>query len=293
MSDRAGLRTGGQQVADALCRQGVDTVFCVPGESFLDVLNALHGLQDRIRLVSCRHEGGAAFMAEAQGKLTRRPGVCMVTRGPGASNAAIGVHTAFQDATPMVLLIGQVGREHMERGAFQEVDYRRMFGPLCKWVAQIDDVARIDEFIDRAFAVALAGQPGPVVLALPEDMLTDSSFPIAASARGKPAPPRPHPAPEEMRRLQALLATAARPLLWLGGSLWSDVGLQDIARFAADQALPVACSFRRQDLFDNDSAHYVGETGLGMRDSLAQAIERADLLLVVGARLSEVATRGY
>lgn len=293
MNDKARLQTGGQQVVEALRRHGTDTVFCVPGESFLDVLNALHAVQDHMRLVNCRHEGGAAFMAEAHGKLTGRPGVCMVTRGPGASNAAIGLHTAFQDATPMILLIGQVSREHLERGAFQEIDYRRMFGPLCKWVAQIDDVSRIDEFIDRAFSVAISGQPGPVVLALPEDMLTDSSFPLAPSDHARAPRPMPHAAPVEMQHLRDMLAVARRPLLWLGGSGWSDAGLRDMTAFAAAQLLPVVCSFRRQDLFDNDDPHYVGETGLGMRASLGQAIEEADLLLVVGARLSDVATKGY
>ena len=293
MSEVARLRTGGQQVVDALRRNGTDTVFCVPGESFLDVLNALQAVQDEVRLVPCRHEGGAAFMAEAHGKLTGSPGVCMVTRGPGATNASIGVHTAFHDATPMILLIGQVSRDQMERGAFQEIDYRRMFGPMAKWVAQVDDVSRVDEFIDRAFSVALCGQPGPVVLALPEDMLTDSSFPVQAPLHGVAPMARPHAAPEEMQRLLGLLASAQRPLLWLGGSGWSDEGLAGIAQFVRRQHLPVACGFRRQDLYDNGDDHYIGETGLGMRPSLAAAIERADLLLTVGARLGDVGTTGY
>ncbi|MFZ3118798.1 MAG: thiamine pyrophosphate-binding protein, partial [Variovorax sp.] len=208
------LRTGGQLVVDALLAQGTDTVFCVPGESYLDVLNALYAQQEAIRVVVCRHEGAAAFMAEAHGKLTGRPGLCMVTRGPGATNASIGVHTAFQDSTPMILLIGQVGRDMIEREAFQEIDYRRMFGPFVKWVAQIDDVARVPEFIARAYSVAMSGRPGPVVLALPEDMLTDSAFPSIAP---RVDIPQSHPAPEALQRLGGLLAEAQRPLLLLGG----------------------------------------------------------------------------
>ncbi|MCD0505186.1 thiamine pyrophosphate-binding protein, partial [Bordetella petrii] len=182
MGDHSQLRTGGQLIVDALLAQGTDTVFCVPGESYLDVLDALYAQQPAIRVVACRHEGAAAFMAEAQGKLTGRPGICMVTRGPGATNASIGVHTAFQDSTPMILLVGQVGRDMIEREAFQEIDYRRMFGPFVKWVAQIDVTARVPEFMARAYAVAQSGRPGPVVLALPEDMLTESAFPVEVPA---------------------------------------------------------------------------------------------------------------
>lgn len=290
MNDSPKLRTGGQLIVDALLAQGADTVFCVPGESYLDVLNALHAQQDALRVVVCRHEGAAAFMAEAQGKLTGRPGICMVTRGPGATNASIGVHTAFQDSTPMILLIGQVGRDMIEREAFQEIDYRRMFGPFVKWVAQIDDVARIPEFMARACSVAMSGRPGPVVLALPEDMLTDSAFPVAAP---RVEVPQAHPAPDAMLRLRDHLAAAKQPLLLLGGSGWSAAGREAIERFAVQNALPVACAFRRQDLFDNRHPQYVGEVGIGINPELARAVREADLLLAVGTRLGEIVTSGY
>lgn len=290
MNDTPKLRTGGQQVVDALLAQGTDTVFCVPGESYLDVLNALYAQQDALRVIACRHESAAAFMAEAHGKLTGRPGICMVTRGPGATNASIGVHTAFQDATPMILLIGQVGRDMMEREAFQEIDYRRMFGPFTKWVAQIEDASRVAEYMMRAFSVAMSGRPGPVVLALPEDMLTDSVFP--GSAR-RVEIPCAYPAPEAMLRLRESLARASKPLMILGGSSWTDAGLHDIRSFATQYALPVACAFRRQDLFDNRHANYVGEVGIGLNPELAQAIRESDLLLAVGTRLGEIVTSGY
>ncbi|MET0350991.1 MAG: thiamine pyrophosphate-binding protein [Rhizobacter sp.] len=290
MTDSPKLRTGGQLIVDALLAQGTDTVFCVPGESYLDVLNALYAQQDAMRVVVCRHEGAAAFMAEAHGKLTGRPGICMVTRGPGATNASIGVHTAFQDSTPMILLIGQVGRDMIEREAFQEVDYRRMFGPFVKWVAQIDDVARVPEFMARAYSVAMSGRPGPVVLALPEDMLTDSAFPTVAP---RVEIPQSHPAPESMQRLGELLARAQRPLLLLGGTGWSADGRAAIQRFAEANALPVACAFRRQDLFDNRHPQYVGEVGIGVNPELAKAVREADLLLAVGTRLGEIVTSGY
>jgi acetolactate synthase-1/2/3 large subunit len=290
MNDSPKLRTGGQLIVDALLAQGTDTVFCVPGESYLDVLNALHAQQDAVRVVVCRHEGAAAFMAEAQGKLTGRPGICMVTRGPGATNASIGVHTAFQDSTPMILLIGQVGRDMIEREAFQEIDYRRMFGPFAKWVAQIDDAARVPEFMARAYSVAMSGRPGPVVLALPEDMLTDSAFPTAAP---RVEVPQAHPAPDAMLRLREHLAAAERPLLLLGGPGWSAPGRDAIERFAVQNGLPVACAFRRQDLFDNRHPQYVGELGIGVNPELAKAVREADLLIAAGTRLGEIVTGGY
>lgn len=290
MNDSPKLRTGGQLIVDALLAQGTDTVFCVPGESYLDVLDALHAQQDAVRVVACRHEGAAAFMAEAHGKLTGRPGICMVTRGPGATNASIGVHTAFQDSTPMILLIGQVGRDMLEREAFQEIDYRRMFGPFVKWVAQIDDAARVHEFMARAYSVAMSGRPGPVVLALPEDMLTDSAFPAAAP---RVEVPQAHPAPDAMLRLRELLAVAERPLLLLGGPGWSAPGRDAIERFAVQSGLPVACAFRRQDLFDNRHPQYVGEVGIGVNPELAKAVREADLLIAVGTRLGEIVTSGY
>ncbi|MGJ7490817.1 thiamine pyrophosphate-binding protein [Variovorax sp. ZT4R33] len=290
MNDSPSLRSGGQLVVDALRAQGTDTVFCVPGESYLDVLNALYAAQDAVRVVVCRHEGAAAFMAEAHGKLTGRPGVCMVTRGPGATNASIGVHTAFQDSTPMILLIGQVGRGMIEREAFQEIDYRRMFGPFAKWVAQIDDAARVPEFMARAYSVAMSGRPGPVVLALPEDMLTDKAPAIAVP---RVEVPQSHPAPDAMQRLREQLAGAQRPLLLLGGPGWSDSGRRAIERFAVQNGLPVACAFRRQDLFDNRHPQYVGEVGIGVNPALAEAVREADLLIAVGSRLGEIVTSGY
>lgn len=290
MNDSPKLRTGGQLIVDALLAQGTDTVFCVPGESYLDVLNALYAQQEAMRVVVCRHEGGAAFMAEAHGKLTGRPGICMVTRGPGATNASIGVHTAFQDSTPMILLIGQVGRDMIEREAFQEVDYRRMFGTFAKWVAQIDDVARVPEFMARAYAVAMSGRPGPVVLALPEDMLTDSAFPTAMP---RVEVPLSHPAPDAMQQLHEELARAKRPLLLLGGPGWSAEGRAAIERFAVQNGLPVACAFRRQDLFDNRHPQYVGEAGIGVNPELAKAVREADLLIAAGTRLGEIVTSGY
>lgn len=282
--------TGGQHVVRALLEHGVDTVFGVPGESYLDVLDALYAQRERIRLVSCRHEGAAAFMAEAHGKLTGRPGICMVTRGPGATNASIGVQTAFQDSTPMIVLVGQVGNDMVEREAFQEIDYRRMFGQFTKWVAQIDSAARVTEYLNRAFSVATSGRPGPVVLALPEDMLTDVA---PALPCGAIQVPQPYPAPDALASMRALLAGAQRPLMIVGGSGWTDPGLARLARFAELNGLPVACSFRRQDLFDNRHAQYVGEVGIGVNPELAEAVRQADVILAVGARLGEMVTGGY
>ncbi|HSV51466.1 MAG TPA: thiamine pyrophosphate-binding protein [Burkholderiaceae bacterium] len=284
------LQTGGQLLVEALLAQHVDMAFCVPGESYLEVLNALYDHQEAIRLITCRHEGGAAFMAEAYGKLTGKPGICFVTRGPGATNASIGVHTAFQDSTPMILFIGQVGRDMVEREAFQEIDYRRMFGPFTKWVAQIDDASRVAEYVARAFSVALSGRPGPVVLALPEDMLTDSAFPKPINAVRVP---QAYPDPAAMHELQAQLKQAKRPLMIVGGSGWSQDGWRDLSRFATRNGLPVACSFRRQDLFDNRHPHYVGDVGIGINPALAERVSGADLLIAVGARLGEMASNGY
>lgn len=284
------LNTGGQLLVDALLAQGVDTTFCVPGESYLDVLNALYDQQQSVRVVSCRHEGAAAFMAEAWGKLTGRPGICFVTRGPGATNASIGVHTAFQDSTPMILFVGQVGRDMMEREAFQEIDYRRMFGQFTKWVAQIDDVSRVGEYVARAFAVAMSGRPGPVVLALPEDMLTESSFPREI---GRVQIPQSLPDPEGLQQMHGLLRQARKPLMIVGGSGWDQEGLRALERFAVCQNLPVAASFRRQDLFDNRHPNYVGEIGIGINPALAKMVTESDLIISVGSRLGEMVTSGY
>ncbi|OZI19078.1 thiamine pyrophosphate-binding protein [Bordetella genomosp. 9] len=283
-------RTGGQILIDALRIHGVDTAFCVPGESFLAAIDAFHDARDAIRLVVCRQEGGAAHMAEAHGKLTGKPGICFVTRGPGATNASIGVHTARQDSTPLILFIGQVARDCMGREAWQEIDYRHMYGHIAKWVDQIDSAARIPEYINRAFHVATSGRPGPVVLALPEDMLAESAA-VADSPPFQRA--QASPSADAMREMAARLARARRPLAILGGGGWTRDASDDLAAFATAFDLPVACAFRRQDLLDNQHSHYVGEAGLGMDPRLAQRIRDADLILAIGARLGETTTNGY
>lgn len=281
-------RSGGQLLVDALRVHGADHAFCVPGESYLAVLDALYDAP--IEVTVCRQEGGAAMMADAYGKLTGRPGICFVTRGPGATNASAGVHVAHQDSTPMILFIGQVARRTSEREAFQEIDFRRMYGPLCKWVAQIDDAERIPEFVNRAFCTALSGRPGPVVLALPEDMLTDRV--VAADAAPCQAS-HAYPDPQAMQQLRTWLGEAQRPLVIAGGSGWTTQACADLQTFAEANALPVAASFRRQDLMDNRSPHYAGEVGIGINPKLAQRIRDADLLLVAGARLGEKTSSNY
>jgi acetolactate synthase-1/2/3 large subunit len=282
-------RTGARLLVDALRIHGADTVFCVPGESYLAVLDALHD-KNSIRTFACRQEGGAAMMAEAYGKLTGEPGICMVTRGPGATNASAGVHVAMQDSTPMILFIGQVAREAIEREAFQEIDYRRMFGQMAKWVAQIDDARRVPEFVARAFTVATAGRPGPVVLALPEDMLVESAdVPDAGPYRRVETAP----SPAAMSEFRALLAASKRPLLLLGGGAWDEAAVRRIQAFAERNGLPAAAVFRRQDRFDNDHPNYVGDVGIGINPKLQARVTDADLLVVVGARLDEMTTGGY
>jgi acetolactate synthase-1/2/3 large subunit len=281
-------RTGGQILVDALQIHGVDTAFGVPGESYLDVLDALHDSQ--IRFVINRQEGGAAFMAEAYGKLTGKPGICFVTRGPGATNASIGVHTAYQDSTPMILFIGQVGTDFMDREAFQEIDYRRMYGQMAKWVAQIDRADRIPEYIARAFQVATSGRPGPVVLALPEDMLVATAE-VADTRRYQPVQASPSSA--QIAQLRSMLKEAKKPLLLLGGGTWTDAACADVQQFAEANALPVACAFRFQDLLDNDHPHYIGDVGIGINPKLAARVKEADLLIAFGPRLGEMTTSGY
>jgi acetolactate synthase-1/2/3 large subunit len=270
--------------------QGVDTIFCVPGESYLSVLDALREAKDDIRLIVCRHEGAAANMAEAYGKLTGTPGICIVSRGPGATHASIGVHTAKQDSTPMILLIGQVEREFAGRESFQEVDYRLMFAPLTKWVAEIDRASRVPELVSRAFQTAVSGRPGPVALALPADILMETAA-VAETRRYKVA--QPHPGPADLHKMTVMLARAQRPLLLLGGTGWDQSACIDIAAFAEANRLPAATAFRFQDLFDNRNELYIGDVGLGINPSLAQCMRDADLLLVVGPRLSENTTPGY
>jgi acetolactate synthase I/II/III large subunit len=283
-------RIGGHILADQLVVHGVDLAFTVPGESFLPVLDGLYDVRDRLKLVVCRHESGAANMAEAYGKLTNRPGICFVTRGPGASHAAVGVHTAFQDSTPMILFVGDVGSDFRGREAFQEVDFGAMFAPLAKWADRIDDCARIPEFVARAFQVATSGRRGPVVLALPEDMLSEKAS-VGDARRFTPS--EPHPGADDMARLRELLAAAKRPMLLLGGSGWTPEACADIRHFVEANALPCACAFRFQDLFDNRHAQYVGDVGIGINPVLAERVRTADVLLVVGARLGEMTTSGY
>ena len=283
-------RSGGRILVDALAIHGVDTVFCVPGESYLAALDALYGARDRISTITCRHEGGAANMAEAYGKLTGRPGVVMVTRGPGACHATVGLHNAAQDSTPMVLFIGQVERGHSDREAFQEIEYRRFLDPLCKWVVQIDDPERIPELVSQAFHRACSGRPGPVAVALPEDMLTEEA---TVADTGPYTPISPGVAGDAMPRLRALLADALRPLVIVGGGGWSERASENLARFAEANALATAASFRCQDRLDNAHACYAGDLGLGIDPVLAERVREADLLLVIGARLGEMTTRGY
>ena len=287
---KAGPRTGGQVLVDQLVVHGADMAFCVPGESYLEVLDALHDVRDRIRLVNARQEAGAANMAEAYGKLTGRPGICLVTRGPGACQAAVGVHTAMQDSTPMILLVGQIARDTADREAFQEIDYRQMFGPVAKWAAQIDQAERVPEYMARAFHVATSGRPGPVVLALPEDMLTDrvdvrDAEPYQAI--------QPSPSPAEIDRVRQLLEKAERPLLMVGGSCWSEAACAQILAFAEAWNLPATASFRRMDLLDNRSRVYAGDFGTSPVPSLPRRIKEADLILVVGARLGDITTQAY
>ncbi|WP_088282127.1 thiamine pyrophosphate-binding protein [Ideonella sp. A 288] len=287
-------RPAGHLLVEALVAQGVDTAFGVPGESYLAVLDGFHQHRDRIRFIACRQEGGAAFMAEAQGKLSGRPGVCFVTRGPGATNASIGVHTAFQDSTPMVLFIGQVAGDQRDREAFQELDYRQMFGPgtlgLAKWVGEVHDPDRLPEYIARAFHTAMQGRPGPVVLVLPEDMLTRST---AATVLPRVEPAHAWPAPGALRDLRSMLVAARRPLVIAGGSGWDAEAARALERFAENWQLPVGCGFRFQDTFDNRHPLYAGDVGIGINPRLAQRVKDADLIIALGVRLGEMTTGGY
>lgn len=282
--------TAARRLVETLVMNGIDRVFCVPGESYLAVLDALADVRDRIQVIACRHEAGAANMAEAYGKLTGKPGVCMVTRGPGATHASIGVHTAHQDSTPMILFVGQIALTDRGRGAFQEVDYREVFGGLAKWATEIESPQRTVEVVERAFATALQGRMGPVVVALPEDILHED---------GGPAPLRPViPAraaldPGFIDQVRERLSKAERPLLVLGGSGWSDAATTAIGDWAERLGLPVALSFRRKDLVSNDRANYAGDLGLGCNPKLTARVKAADLILAVGARLGENPTQGY
>ncbi|HWD60013.1 MAG TPA: thiamine pyrophosphate-binding protein [Stellaceae bacterium] len=281
--------SGGQLVVGCLKAHGVEMAFSVAGESYLEVLDALYDAPE-IRLVTCRQEGGASFMAEAYGKLAGKPGVLLVTRGPGACNASIGIHTAFQDSTPMVVLVGQVARHQIDREAFQEVDFRKMYAPLAKWVTQIDMAERVPELLNQAFQVATSGRPGPVVVALPEDMLRETA---AVAPIGPYRAVRAHPGAADLAELRRLLAAAERPIVLVGGSGWTDAACADIARFLRANNLPACCSFRRQDIVDNRLGVYLGDLGTGAAPSLVARVRAADLVLAIGARIGEITSQSY
>jgi acetolactate synthase-1/2/3 large subunit len=284
----------GHLIVECLVAQGVELAFGVPGESYLAVLDGFHAYRDRIRFIINRQEGGAAFMAEAHGKLTGRPGVCFVTRGPGATNAAIGVHTAFQDSTPMVLFVGDVASETRDREAFQEVDFQSFFGPstkgMAKRVERIDDARRIPEYVARAFATAMNGRPGPVVLVLPEDMLVQE---VDARPLARLEPVEAWSDPGSLRRLRELLLASRRPLVIAGGGGWTPQAAQALQRFAENWRLPVANAFRFQDTFDNHHPLYAGDVGIGISPRLAARVKESDLIIALGPRLGEMTTGGY
>jgi acetolactate synthase-1/2/3 large subunit len=288
MSETLAPRTGGRILVDQLRAQGIQHVFCVPGESYLAALDALH--DSPIRVTVCRQEAGAAMMAVAAGRLSGRPGICFVTRGPGATNAAHGVHIAEHDSTPMVLFIGQVERAVRGRGAWQEMNYGAFFGSTAKWVAEIDDPARIPEIIQRAFHIAMQGRPGPVIISLPEDMLTELAS-VVDAPRADPAPI--WPGLTQMAELQKMLWAAQKPIAILGGGGWDERGRAAMQRFAERFELPVATSFRRAGLFDGDHPNYAGEIGLGPNPKLKARIAEADLVLLIGGRMAEVPSQGY
>jgi len=292
----------GHLLVQCLVEQGTTHAFGVPGESYLAVLDGFHQYRAQIQFVINRQEGGAAFMAEAHGKLTGRPGVCFVTRGPGATNASIGVHTAFQDSTPMVLFVGDVASDQRDREAFQEMDYRVMFGPsalgMAKRVERIDEVARIPEYVAHAFATAMNGRPGPVVLVLPEDMLTQTLVVDKATGQLPQTLPRVEPVeawsdPGSLRRLRELLLKAERPFVITGGGGWTPQAAQALQRFAENWRLPVGNAFRFQDTFDNHHPQYAGDVGIGINPALARRIKDSDLILAIGPRLGEMTTGGY
>ncbi|MCC2610446.1 thiamine pyrophosphate-binding protein [Neorhizobium petrolearium] len=285
---KTATKTGGQLIVEALKANGVKRISCVPGESYLAVLDALY--ESGIDVIVCRQEGGAAMMADSWGRLTGEPGICMVTRGPGATNASAGLHIARQDSIPMILFIGQVARDMREREAFQEVEYRRAFTEFAKWVGEIDDARRIPEFVTRAFAVATSGRPGPVVLTLPEDMLVEEVE--AAEARAY-MPVESHPGKSQIAAFETALKEAKRPMFILGGTRWSEEAHADFAHFATRFKVPVSCSFRRQMLFDHLHPCYAGDAGIGINPALAKEIKDADLLVLLGSRMSEMPSSSY
>ena len=283
-------RNGGKILIEALVSHGVEMAFCVPGESFLPALDALHDVRDSIRLIVCRHEAAAAHMAEAYGKLTGKPGVCLVTRGPGATQASIGVHTASQDSTPMILLVGQVNSTFMGRDAWQEIDITRMFAPMAKWATQVNQIERLPEVMQQAFQVAMSGRPGPVVIAVPEDVL----YALSACPALDPLPLQPAVvSATELASLQRMLDASKRPLVILGGSGWTALANEQVRAFVEHFDLPVCTSFRRQDLWDNRDPRYAGSLGIGVSEKLAQRVRDADLILAIGTRLGETTTSEY
>ena len=284
------LQTGAQILVDSLITHGANIGFGVPGESYLAVLDAMHDVEDKFKFIICRQEGGAANMADAHGKLTGEPGLCFVTRGPGATNASIGVHTAFQDSTPLILFIGQIHSRYTERESFQEIDYRRMFGPMAKWVASIDHADRVQEMVSHAYHIATSGRPGPVVLALPEDM-QDEEATVKTVARYQRV--AAHPGDADMHKLRDMLSKAKKPLVILGGAGWNKKGCEDFLAFATAYDLPVACSYRAQDMIDNRDRHYVGDVAVGLNPALAKRIAESDLLIAIGSRLGEWTTVNY
>jgi acetolactate synthase I/II/III large subunit len=289
MTDRPN-RSGGRLVVDAFRAHGVEQVFCVPGESYLDILDALLDVAGEINLVSARQEGGATYMAESYAKLTGKPGVCLVTRSPGACNASIAIHTAYQDGTPMVVLVGQIRRNFEGRGSFQELDYTQMFAPMTKWVVEVERTEDLPYYLAQAFRIAREGRPGPVVLSLPEDMLAEQSpvqdMPVQHVNRQAPDP-------AQMQQLRAILERAERPILYVGGSGWTDAARKGLQAFAKANDLPVCCSFRRLDTFDNDHPNFAGEMGPAAAPELVKRVQESDVVLAVGTRLGEHATRGY
>jgi len=284
------MKTGGQLIVDTLKANGVERLFCVPGESYLAVLDAL--VDSGVGVTVCRQEGGAAMMADSWGRLTGKPGICFVTRGPGATNATAGLHIARQDSIPMILFIGQVQRDAREREAFQEVEYRRAFTEFAKWVGEIDDPARIPEFVNRAFSVAMSGRPGPVVLSLPEDVLREVVDNPPAEIHPNPVPSS-HPGMAEMKDLANRLSHAERPVMILGGTRWTEEAVAQVERFAERAQIPVGCSFRRQMLFDHLHPCYAGDVGIGINPALADEIKSSDLVVLVGGRFSEMPSSGY
>jgi len=288
MRSNDGTRTGGEILVDQLAVHGVRHVFCVPGESYLAALDAFHGAD--IKLTVCRHESAAAMAAEAIGKVTGRPGICFVTRGPGATNASAGIHIAMQDSSPLIVFVGQIGRHMRDREAFQELDYRAVFGTMAKWATEIDDPARIPEIVSRAFLTAMNGRPGPVVIALPEDMLVERAM-VPDALRAEPM--ETWPGISDLDRLEQMLEAAKRPIVLIGGSRWSEDACAALARFAERFKLPVATTFRRGHLMDTLHPCYAGDLGIGPNPKLLARVKGADLVLMIGSRMSEMASQSY